>query len=302
MLYLIALSVSASVLLLALALSYRFLLGRSSVARRLESFFPGEKERITRPGESGAWADKLSRLGAQVKLPEKEQSKYVKMLVAAGCRRDSVYLFFGGKVLLACALPLLYLLLLAAPGNAYFTGRAILAMTGCAIVGYLAPSYWLFKRMKKRQQAIFHTLPDLLDLVTICVEAGLSMDAALVRATEIPQFQGDPLAMELKVATMEVKAGKRRIEALKDMAERTMVDDVRLLVTMLVQTERFGTSLSQSLRSFADDLRMKRRQLAEEVAAKTTVKIIFPLILFIFPALLVVILGPALIQIHKVLK
>ncbi len=302
MLYLIALSVFASVMLLAVALSHRFLLGRSTVARRLESFFPDKSETITRPGESGAWADKLSRLGAQVKLPEKEQSKYVRMLVAAGCRRDAVYPFFGSKVLLACALPLLYLLLLAGPANAYFSSRAILPMAACAIVGYLAPSYWLLKRMKKRQEAIFHTLPDILDLVTICVEAGLSMDAALVRATEIPQFSEDPLALELKVATMEVRAGKRRIDALKDLAERTMVDDVRLFVTMLAQTERFGTSLSQSLRSFADELRTKRRQIAEEAAAKTTIKIIFPLILFIFPALLVVILGPALIQINKVLK
>lgn len=301
MLYLIALSVFASVLLLALALAHRFVSERSTVARRLESFFP-KRETITRPGESGAWSDKLSRLGARVKLPEKEQSKYIKMLVAAGCRRESVYLFFGSKVLLACVTPLLYLLVLAAPGSTPFAGRAILAMMACAIVGYLAPSYWLFKRMKKRQQAIFHTLPDILDLVTICVEAGLSMDAALVRATEIPQFSDDPLALELKVATLEVRAGKRRIEALKDMAERTMVDDVRLFVTMLAQTERFGTSLSQSLRSFADELRTKRRQFAEEAAAKTTIKIIFPLILFIFPALLVVILGPALIQINKVLK
>lgn len=302
MIYLIALSVFASVMLLAVAVSYQFLHGRSTVARRLASFFPEESERVTRPGESGTWADKLSRLGARVKLPEKEQSKYVKMLVAAGYRRDSVYMFYGSKVLLACSLPLLYLLLLAAPVNAYFTSQAVMAMTACAIIGYLAPSYWLFRKMKNRQESIFHTLPDILDLVTICVEAGLSMDAALVRATEIPQFGGDPLARELKVVTMEVRAGKRRIESLKDMAERTMVDDVRLFVTMLAQTERFGTSLSQSLRTFADELRMRRRQIAEEAAAKTTIKIIFPLILFIFPALLVVILGPAIIQIQKVFQ
>ena len=101
---------------------------------------------------------------------------------------------------------------------------------------------------------------------------------------------------------METRAGKPRIEALKDMAERTMVDDVRSFTTMLAQTEKFGTSLSQAMRSYADSLRTKRRQIAEEAAAKTTIKMIFPLILFIFPALLVVILGPALIQIGKIFK
>ena len=128
------------------------------------------------------------------------------------------------------------------------------------------------------------------------------MDAALIRTTETPQFASDPLAREIKTATMETRAGKPRIDALKDMAERTMVDDVRSFVTMLTQTERYGTSLSQGLRSFSDSLRTKRRQLAEEAAAKTTIKMIFPLILFILPALLVVILGPAIIQIAKMFK
>lgn len=302
MLYIIAMSASASVLLLGLALYCHFLYGRGTVARRLESFFPAGSEEVTRTGESGTWTDKLSRIGERVKLSEKEQSKYVKMLVAAGYRRGTVYLFFGAKLLFCAAMPLLYLLLLAVPESDYFSTRTLLTVCALAIAGYLIPSWWLYDRVKKRQEQIFHTLPDILDLVTICVEAGLGMDAALVRAAEIPQFENDPLATELKLVSMEVRAGKRRIDALKDMAERTMVEDVRLFVTMLAQTERFGTSLAQSLRTFADDLRTKRKQLAEESAAKTTIKIIFPLILFIFPALLVVVLGPAVIQIQKVFK
>ena len=178
----------------------------------------------------------------------------------------------------------------------------MLIMVVAAILGYLAPSYWLYSRKKNRQLQIFHTLPDLLDLMTVCVEAGLSMDAALMRTTETPQFDRDPLAHEIRIANMETRAGKPRIEALKDMAERVMVDDVRSFVTMLAQTERFGTSLSQALRTFADSLRTKRRQIAEEAAAKTTIKMVFPLILFIFPALLVVILGPAIIEISKIFK
>jgi tight adherence protein C len=124
----------------------------------------------------------------------------------------------------------------------------------------------------------------------------------LMRTTETSQFGSNPLAEEIMIATMETRAGEPRIEALKDMAERTMVDDVKAFVTMLAQTERFGTSLSQALRAYADELRIRRRQVAEEAAAKTTVKIVFPLVLFVFPALLVVILGPAIVQIGKIFK
>jgi len=302
MLYFITFAVFSSVVLLTMAVSYHFLFSKTTLARRIESFFPEETAKVTQQVESGTWAYKLSRIGERVRLPQKEHSKYVKMLVAAGYRRDTVYLFFGSKILFTCALPLLYLFLVAAPKHAYFTSQAILFMAACAITGYLLPSYWLYAKLKSRQMMIFHTLPDVLDLVTLCVEAGLSMDAALIKTTETPQFDNNALAQEIKQVTMETRAGKPRIESLKDMAERTMVDDVRAFTTMLAQTERFGTSLSHALRSYADELRTKRRQTAEEAAAKTTIKMIFPLIVFIFPALLVVILGPALIQIGKIFK
>jgi tight adherence protein C len=141
-----------------------------------------------------------------------------------------------------------------------------------------------------------------LDLLTICVEAGVSIDAALAKTTENPQFKGNPLAEELKQASLEIRAGKIRTEALKDMAERTQVDDVKSFVTMLIQTERFGTSLSLALRVHSDSLRTKRRQIAEEAAAKTAIKMLFPLVMFVFPAMLIVILGPAIISITKALK
>jgi len=302
MVYLITFAVFSSVILLAIAVSYHFVFSKSALTQRIESFFPGESSKVTREVESGTWAYKLSCIGERVKLPQKEHSKYLKMLVAAGYRRDTVYIFFGSKILLTCALPLLYLFTFAAPKQAHFTFQAILFTAACAISGYLLPSYWLYAKVKNRQLMIFHTLPDILDLVTLCVEAGLSMDAALIRTTETPQFDNNPLAQEIKLVTMETRAGKPRLECLKDMAERTMVDDVRSFTTMLAQTERFGTSLSQALRNYADELRTKRRQIAEEAAAKTTIKMIFPLIFFIFPALLVVILGPALIQISKIFK
>jgi len=301
MIYLVPLMVFSLVLLLALAV-YQVVVKKSVLAERLEHLVPKEKLQVAPAVESGTWEYKLSRIGTLMQLPAQQQSGYTKVLVAAGYRRESLTVFFGIKILCAALLPALCgFALLAAPGAV--SGRnALLLLVGLGIGGFLLPSYWVYAKKSRRQEQIFHTLPDVLDLMTVCVEAGLSMDAALIRTVETPQFGRDPLALELKAATMEIRAGKPRIEALKDMAERTQVDDVKAFVTMLAQTERFGTSLSRALRSYADGLRTKRRQIAEEAAAKTTIKMIFPLVLFIMPALLVVILGPALVQVVKIFR
>jgi tight adherence protein C len=301
MIFLITSIVFTSVILLSLAF-YHFLLRKSVLAERLEKLFPEGEDKPKQPVESGTWEYKLGRIGEAVKMAPKEQSKYTRVLVAAGYRKESIHRLFGSKILLACALPSIYFSFYAVPKHIYFSSQALLMAVACAIIGYLLPSYWINLKKKNRQLQIFHTLPDILDLLTVCVEAGLSMDAALIKITETPEFSNDPLAHEIRTATMETRAGKPRIESLKDMAERIMVDDVKSLVTMLSQTERFGTSLSQALRSHSDSLRIRRRQIAEEAAAKTTIKMIFPLVLFILPALLVVILGPAIIQIAKIFK
>jgi len=301
MIALIAVIVFISTMLLSGAALYQLLLRKTVLMERLERLFPEHKLRKKKLVESGTWAYKLSKIGERVKLPEREHSKYAKYLVAAGFRRESVQVFLGAKILLAALLPVLYLFLVAARQNG-ISNESLLAMAACAISGYLAPSYWLQMKKRARQRLIFHTLPDILDLMTVCVEAGLSMDAALIRTTETPQFDKDPLAKEIRIVSMETRAGKPRVESLRDMAERTMVDDVRSFTSMLAQTEKFGTSLSQAMRTFSDSLRTKRRQIAEEAAAKTTIKMIFPLILFVFPALLVVILGPAMIQVSRIFK
>ncbi len=164
---------------------------------------------------------------------------------------------------------------------------------------YIAPNVWLNEKIKRRQTEIFHALPDVLDLLTVCVEAGLGLDAAIVRITE--EFQGNVLAQEFRTASAEARAGKPRMDALRDMGERTGVDDIKALVALLVQAEKLGASLARSLRVHSDSLRTKRRQIAEEAAAKTTIKMVFPLAFCIFPALMVVILGPAMIQIYDTL-
>lgn len=300
MVYAITATVFVAIMLLTWAVIYPYLSRRSVIQDRLDKFAPKEEKIVELTTDAPKWYDQLSQLGSVVRFSPKEQTKYTKMLVAAGYRRESVYVFFGTKILLTCTLPGGYLLFyIMVKGNA-INAQFILFAAVLAIIGYLLPSWWLYHQYTERQLQIFHTLPDVLDLITVCVEAGLSMDAALIKATETPQFFKDPLVKEIKIATMETRAGKPRIESLKDMAERTMVDDVKAFVTMLAQTERFGTSLSQALSVHADSLRTKRRQYAEEAAAKTTIKIIFPLILFVFPALLVVILGPAFVQIRKI--
>ncbi|WP_224962134.1 type II secretion system F family protein [Geomonas subterranea] len=301
MLYAITATVFLAIALLTCAAIYPSLARRSTVQNRLEKFETAEVSKVELVPEAPKWYDQLGQLGKSLNLSPREQGKYRRMLVAAGYKKESVYVFFGCKLLLTLALPGAYLFLyVMAKGLALDTAFWLIIVT-LAIVGYLAPSYWLYQQYKERQLQIFHTLPDILDLLTVCVDAGLSMDAALIKTTEVPQFANDPLAKEIKVATMETRAGKPRIESLRDMADRTMVDDVKSFVTMLAQTERFGTSLSQALSVHADSLRTKRRQYAEEAAAKTTIKMIFPLILFVFPALLVVILGPAYVQISKTL-
>ncbi|ACH38073.1 Flp pilus inner membrane protein TadC, putative [Citrifermentans bemidjiense Bem] len=302
MLYLVVFSVFASVLLVSAILCHYAFFSKSAVAQRLEEFFPRPQSAKTGMVPSGTWAYKLAKIGEKVKLPQKEESKYVKALVAAGFRKDAVYRFLGAKLLLAGVLPLICLLAVATTSRTFFTTQTLLATAFFSIIGYLAPTYWLHLKVKARQLEIFHPLPDILDLVTLCVEAGLSIDAALIRTTETPQFRDNPLAIEIRQVTMEVRAGKPRVESLKDMAVRTRVEDIGSFTTMVAQAERFGTSLSHALRTFSDELRTKRRQMAEEAAAKTTIKLIFPLIMFIFPALLVVILGPAVVKLGKIFQ
>jgi tight adherence protein C len=220
------------------------------------------------------------------------------LLVAAGFKKERITIFMGTKILLTIIFPAAYLIFYGIPIEKELNIKVLLTVA-CAILGYLAPSIWLQYKVKNRQLEIFHDLPDLLDLMTICVEAGLSMDAAMIKVNEDEQFRKSDLAKELKTVIHEVHAGKPRLEALRDMGERTMVGDLKDFSAMLIQTERLGTSLAQSLRVFSDSLRTIRRQRAEEAAAKTAIKLLFPLVFFIFPALLLVILGPGIIRIMK---
>lgn len=181
-------------------------------------------------------------------------------------------------------------------------GFNLSALVLASALGFLLPRVWLKRAIKERQLRIKIGLPDALDLTVICVEAGLSLDQAVLRVGEDLQPAHPELSSELHLVNLEMRAGKPRVEALHNWAVRTGVDDIRHLVATLVQTDRFGTSVAQALRVHSDSLRTERRQRAEEAAAKTTIKMVVPLVLFILPSILFVTLGPAVILLIQSLQ
>ena len=188
---------------------------------------------------------------------------------------------------------------IAALAGVYFSGlyriNVFFVPVATFAVGYLLPDMWLTWRVSVRQRKLRKALPDALDLLVICVEAGLGLDQALMKVSQDMKIAHPELSEELQFVNLEMRIGKTRIDALRELARRTGLDDIKSLVAMLIQTERFGTSIAQSLRVYSDDMRLKRRQRAEEMSAKTSVKMVPALVFFIFPALMVVILGPAII-------
>jgi tight adherence protein C len=237
----------------------------------------------------------FKKIGEKVPRSPKELGTLRLRLVQAGYRRDeALTIFFGIRVLFAVSLFLLFSSSLLARPN------TLMALGGLAI-GYLLPGMALARLAKRRAHRIRLSLADALDLLVVSVEAGLGLDQALTRVGTELAFAYPELADELKLINLELRAGKPRAEALRNLADRTGVDDLSSLVTMLIQTDKFGTSVAQSLRVYSETLRTKRRQRAEEAAAKTGVKMVFPLVLCIFPSIWVVTIGPAAIKFVTVL-
>jgi tight adherence protein C len=226
-----------------------------------------------------------------------EVSIVLQRLQRAGFRSESaVKIFYGSKVLV----PILLCVLVLVTGLGSMVGFfAYVLVLG---LGFLVPDFWLGRRITTRQSKIRRGLPDVLDLLVICIEAGLSLDQATARTSEELKDAQPELCDELYLVVLEQRAGRPRGDAWKHLAERTGVDCVRNLVSMLIQAEQFGTSVAKTLRVHSDTLRTQRVQAVEEAAAKTTIKLIFPLVLFIFPSLFVVVLGPAFISIAASFK
>jgi tight adherence protein C len=220
-------------------------------------------------------------------------------LIQAGYRSKNTYqYFFAAKILLAVLLPSIYL---AATVFHTFTLVRVLIVLVLLVLGFGLPDSIIGLVIRSRQRRIIKALPDALDLMVICVEAGLGLDMTFKRVgDEIRPICSD-LSDEFALTNLEVRAGKTRSDCFKNMSIRTGVPEINNLMTILVQTSRFGTSLAKALRIHSDAMRIKRRQIAEETAAKSTVKLIFPLVCFIFPAIFVVLIGPGVIRIVKVL-
>jgi tight adherence protein C len=235
----------------------------------------------------------LSRLSRMLPKSPKAMSRLGRKLTQAGYPSFAAIVWYSvAEVVLPAVLALVTLVLLGVRAG-------LLPAAFLAVVGYVAPSFYVGYRVGKRQKAIRNGLPDGLDLLTVCVEAGSGLDQAIAKASEELRISHPELAEEMALITTEIRAGKPRQEAFKNFARRTGVEEVRSLVSMLAQTDRFGTSVADALRVHADTSRTKRRQYAEERAGKVGVKLVFPLVLCLFPALYVVCFGPVVVQIYR---
>lgn len=286
-----------------LALTAMALLSPGYMRGRLAAFRGKNEAGILE--KSDGWVEKVVKVAqpfSKLSVPEEgwERSALRTRFMNAGWRSPSAAtLYFASKTLLALVGPGIASLILmkyypAMPGN-----RFMIVLLVTATVGYYIPNFLLEQMARRRQRDIFENIPDALDLLTVCVEAGLSLERALVKVAGEIHIKSMVLAQELQLVLMEMRAGFTKERALRNFALRSGVEDVDTLVAMLIQSERFGTSMGTSLRVHSDNLRSKRRLVAEEAAAKIALKLLFPLIFFIFPTLLIVLVGPAGIQISR---
>lgn len=287
------------------ALLAMYLFSPNRVHQRLIEF-TGVKE-STLPSQDNVWVEKIVKVAkpfARLSLPEEgwEKSALRTRFINAGWRSPSApAVYFAAKTVLAIGLPMLLAIALTQSTATIGRYSLLFILLLCAAVGYYLPNVLLSQVVKKRQREIFENFPDALDLLTVCVEAGLSLEQALNKVASEMQLKSLVLCHELELVLIEMRAGFSKEKALRNLALRTGVEDIDTLVAMLIQSERFGTSMGDSLRVHSESLRSKRRFRAEEAAAKIALKLLFPLIFFIFPTLLLVLLGPAFIQIYRVL-
>jgi tight adherence protein C len=276
----------------------------ATVVMRWSSVEHREIRRISQRGADGILAELqlteapapwVKRFQQIAPKSPKDLSKLRRRLSAAGYRG------LTGAVMYGAAEMLLPFIVGGAALLTFGFTRWYYALFGAAL-GFVLPSVWLGRQTSVRQKQIRNGLPDALDLMIVCIEAGSSIDQAIVKSSDELDISYPALADELRLVTTEMRAGKPRLEAFKNFAKRTKVDEVRSLVAMLVQTDRFGTSIAQALRTHAEVSRTKRRQAAEERAGKIGVKLVFPLVFCLFPALYVAILGPAIIDYFKIFK
>lgn len=300
----LALITFLSVFLLIISGSLLFLYRRALAVRlatvaapRVEGGSAGFLRKLFHVRSEASIAKVIDPFQRMLPRSPEEVSVVQRRLMWAGYRKDlHVNIFYGAKVVVPAALAVL-----ATVTGFYVKGPFFVYGISLGL-GFLLPDFWLGNRIKARQLKIRLGLPEALDLLVICIEAGLGLDQAMLRVAEELRISQPVISEELNLLNLEQRAGRPRAEALRNLADRTDVDSVRALVNLLIQTDQFGTSVAKALRVHSDTLRTQRRQQAEEQAAKTTVKLVFPLVLFIFPSLFVVVLGPSLITIMEGFK
>ncbi len=249
--------------------------------------------------KAARFASPMARLA---RSSDKQVSALKSRLLQAGFRGDNaINLYFAAKVLLVCAVPMLALIGLSLSRVSIGELETLTVLLVGAAIGLYAPSVWLNRRAAARQRELFEAFPDAVDLLVVCVEAGLGLDAAVARTAQDMETRSPDLADELNLVSIEMRVGASRERALRNLARRCGIEEISSFVAMMLQADRFGTSVGTSLRVQSDALRVKRRQRAEEEAAKLPLKMLFPLIFLIFPSLLLVLLGPSIIQVMKVL-
>ncbi len=274
------------------------ILGRLDIKKRIQLDAEPKEESKLKGWKSikNSYGKVVKPLGDLIPRPAEEMSKQERRLVQAGFRRkDNVKMLYGSKVLLMIVFALISI------ASGLMWANPLLCLLFSVFLGLLVPDLWLNYTIASRTEKIQRALPNALDLAVVCIEAGMGLDQALQRIGQ-EMTKGFPeLSDELHILGLEIRAGRTRAEALRNLAGRTKSQDLKSLVAVLIQTDRFGTSVAQSLRVFADTMRTTRRLRAEEHAAKMTIKMVPPLVLFIFPAIMVVLLGPSAITIMKVL-
>lgn len=280
-------------------------LAASHTRKRLASV--GGESAYGAPETQGKWIKtviKLSGVFAKLSIPEEgwEQSPLRIRFMNAGYRNENApILYFSAKTLLAIVPPILLFIVLRLSASSLTTPPMLALLLIVAAMGYYLPNAILARLVFYRQRSIFENFPDAADLMLVCVESGMALDAALNKVAEEMRLKSEALAEELQLVNLEMRAGSTREKSLRNLAMRTGVEEVKTFATMLVQADRFGTSIGDSLRVFSDGLRTRRRFRAEELAAKIPLKLLFPLVFFIFPSLLLVLLGPAFIQVYRIL-
>jgi len=305
--FLISVSVFFSILLFVVGIYY-YVRQRASSRATVEKIRGSGRE--AKPIEAAYPQGRLGKqvldlfgsLGGRI-VPRKSEDLRVTQLrfLQAGFRRkNAAAIFWGVKVFIMTLLPVSFLIARLVAVKLMSTNMTMTICILMALIGFYSPDVWIRVKIANRRDRIFRGLPDALDLLVVCVEAGLGLDGAISRVADEIGWSCRELSDELKLLNLELRAGKLRQEALRNLARRIDLEDMRNLATLLIQTDKFGTSVANALRVYSDSLRTKRYQRAEEVAVKLPTKLIFPLILFIFPALFVAILGPAAINFYRI--